>query len=68
MNPINNKITLKSFLDEKVDLYNRKEFILTDPISIPHLFDKKNDMEIAAFLTATIAWGKRTMIIATAKT
>lgn len=67
MNPINNKITLKSFLDEKVDFYNRKEFILSDPISIPHLFDKKNDVEIAAFLTATIAWGKRAMIIASTK-
>lgn len=63
MNPFNNKLTLKAFLDEKVDLYNRKEFIHTDPISIPHKFTKKCDIEIASFLTATIAWGKRTTII-----
>jgi len=54
---------LKDFLDEKVALYNHPKFILTDPIQIPHQFSKKEDIEIAGFLTATIAWGNRTMII-----
>ena len=57
------KHELKSFLDEKVTLYNNPSFIATDPIQIPHLFTVKEDIEIAAFLTATIAWGNRTMII-----
>ncbi|MBP8960082.1 MAG: TIGR02757 family protein [Bacteroidales bacterium] len=57
------KEELKEFLDEKVDLYNRPEFIDHDPISIPHLFTKKEDIEISAFLTATIAWGNRMAII-----
>ncbi|HCI54376.1 MAG TPA: TIGR02757 family protein [Bacteroidales bacterium] len=57
------KEELKEFLDEKVDLYNRPEFIDHDPISIPHLFTKKEDIEISGFLTATIAWGNRTAII-----
>ncbi len=54
---------LKSFLEEKVDKYNRPEFIENDPISIPHQFTRKEDIEIAGFLMATIAWGKRDQII-----
>ena len=54
---------LKEFLDEKVNEFNSPEFISTDPIQIPHQFSKKEDIEIAGFLTATIAWGNRTMII-----
>lgn len=57
------KVELKEFLDEKVELYNRPAFIESDPISIPHLFTKKQDIEIAGFLAATIAWGNRKMIL-----
>jgi len=46
---------LKVFLDEKEELYNRPSFIEVDPISIPHKFSKKEDVEIAAFFSATIA-------------
>ncbi|OQX97929.1 MAG: TIGR02757 family protein [Bacteroidetes bacterium 4572_117] len=56
-------INLKEFLDEKYNQYNTPDFIKTDPIQIPHRFSKKEDIEISAFLTATIAWGKRNMII-----
>ena len=56
-------LLLKEFLDEKYLLYNNKKFIETDPISIPHLFTKKQDIEIAAFFAATIAWGNRQSII-----
>lgn len=56
-------LLLKEFLDEKCVLYNNKKFIETDPISIPHLFTKKQDIEIAAFFAATIAWGNRQSII-----
>lgn len=54
---------IHSFLEEKVYQYNRPEFIESDPISIPHLFDRKEDIEIAGFLAATIAWGNRKMIV-----
>lgn len=57
------KLELKEFLDEKFIQYNSIDFIETDPISIPHLFSKKEDIEIAGFLTATIAWGQRKTII-----
>jgi hypothetical protein len=40
---------LKEFLDAKVELYNQPSFIKNDPISIPHLFNKKQDIEIAGF-------------------
>lgn len=53
----------KTFLDYKVEEYNRLEFIETDPIQIPHLYKDKRDIEIAGFLTATIAWGRRKMIL-----
>ena len=54
---------LKEFLDAKVAIYNTPKFIETDPVKIPHLFQKKEDIEIAAFLTATIAWGNRKSIL-----
>ena len=58
---------LKEFLDEKYYQYNKPEFIETDPIQIPHLFTKKEDIEISAFLSSTIAWGQRKTIIRNAK-
>jgi uncharacterized protein (TIGR02757 family) len=58
---------LKDFLDAKVKLYLNADFINDDPISIPHQFSKKEDVEIAAFLTATIAWGRRPMIMKNAR-
>ena len=58
-----NKKELKSFLDEKVIQYNTLDFIESDPVQIPHLFSQKEDIEIAGFLSATIAWGNRKMII-----
>jgi len=62
-----NNSELKEFLDEKVELYNNPNFIESDPIQIPHLFQTKEDIEIAGFLSATIAWGNRKMIINNAK-
>jgi uncharacterized protein (TIGR02757 family) len=57
---------LREFLDEKVELYNNPKFIESDPIQIPHRFTLKEDIEIAGFLSATIAWGNRKMIISNA--
>jgi uncharacterized protein (TIGR02757 family) len=54
---------IKDLLDEKVVYYNQRPFIEQDPISIPHLFTKKEDREIAGFLAATIAWGNRRSIL-----
>jgi uncharacterized protein (TIGR02757 family) len=58
-----NKVELKEFLDQKVIQYNNPKFIESDPIQIPHQFSLKEDIEIVGFLTATIAWGNRKMII-----
>jgi len=54
---------LKDFLEEKTYQYNQLNFIDSDPISIPHQFSKKGDIEISGFLAATIAWGQRPTII-----
>ena len=57
------KTELKDFLDAKVYEFNSPKFIASDPIQIPHQFSKKEDIEIAGFLAATIAWGNRKSII-----
>ncbi len=59
---------IKELLDEKYQQYNVPGFIPDDPVSIPHQFDKKEDIEIAGFLSATIAWGNRKSIIKNANT
>ena len=58
-----NKKELKSFLDEKARTFEYPKFLEQDPIQIPHRFVKKEDIEIAGFLVATIAWGNRKSII-----
>lgn len=65
--PLSTRLDLKEFLDEKADFYNRPDFIENDPLQIPHLFSRKQDIEIAGFLTATISWGNRKSIINDAK-
>ena len=57
------KKELKEFLDEKATLYENSDFTESDPIQIPHQFSLKEDIEIAGFLSAMIAWGNRKMII-----
>ncbi len=55
--------SLKIFLDRKVIEYNQLAFIETDPVCIPHLFSRQQDIEIAALFAAIFAWGNRTTII-----
>ena len=57
------KDEIHKLLDQKVKQYNRIEFIGKDPICIPHLFTKQQDIEIAGFFAAIFAWGNRTTII-----
>jgi uncharacterized protein (TIGR02757 family) len=64
MNPDYSQI--KDLLDKKYLDYCRIDFIPGDPISIPHLFNRKEDIEIAGFLTATISWGQRKTILQSA--
>src|SRR5665647_3921453 len=63
MNSSKDFLEIKQFLDNRVSQYNSNDFINSDPIQIPHLFSGKEDIEISAFLTATIAWGQRKSII-----
>jgi uncharacterized protein (TIGR02757 family) len=56
-------LSLKDFLDSKVEQFNRPDFIELDPISIPHQYKKKQDIEIAGLLTAVLAWGQRVTVI-----
>lgn len=54
---------LRELLESKVSIYNQASFIADDPISIPHRFSKKQDIEIAGFFAAVLAWGQRKTII-----
>ncbi|MBN1338063.1 MAG: TIGR02757 family protein [Bacteroidales bacterium] len=58
---------LYEFLEEKVSRYNQPSFIETDPVSIPHGFSGKEDIEISAFLTSAISWGNRKSILSGAR-
>ncbi|RQO29979.1 TIGR02757 family protein [Taibaiella sp. KBW10] len=54
---------VKKLLDNKFETYHQASFITKDPVSVPHRFSKQQDIEIAAFFAAILAWGNRTMII-----
>ena len=60
-------LELQDFLNAKYLEYNTQNFIYDDPIQIPHLFSKKEDVEISGFLTSIISWGRRSSIIKSAK-
>ena len=64
MNP--DQRSIRELLERKVFEYNRTEFIPEDPISVPHRFQIKEDIEIAGFITAIISWGQRKTIISNA--
>ncbi len=57
------KAELKAFLDEKAAEYEHPTFLEADPIQLPHEFSQKEDIEIAGFLIALIAWGNRKSIL-----
>ncbi|MDL2255245.1 TIGR02757 family protein [Parabacteroides sp. OttesenSCG-928-G06] len=54
-------------LNLAAERYNRPEFIASDPIQFPHRYQLKQDIEVSAFLTATITWGKRPLILKSAE-
>jgi len=68
MNQSKDLSQIKQYLDSRIRQYNRLDFLDTDPIQIPHRFSRKEDIEIAGFLTATISWGQRKSIIKNANT
>lgn len=65
MTPLSRK-ELFDLLEDSHERFNRPDFIEDDPVGIPHRFDRKEDIEIAGFLAALIAWGRREMIIRSA--
>ena len=54
---------LAELLETKYQQYNQPNFIPNDPISIPHQFSVKQDIEITGFIAAILAWGQRKTII-----
>ena len=58
---------LRTVLDDKFTHYNCKEFIKNDPVSFPHSFTRREDVEISALLASVIAWGNRKMILSSGR-
>ncbi|MEK6476380.1 TIGR02757 family protein [Catalinimonas sp. 4WD22] len=54
---------LYELLETKAEKFNRPAFIEDDPISIPHAYQKKQDIEISGLIAAVLAWGQRKTII-----
>jgi uncharacterized protein (TIGR02757 family) len=63
MSAFSTKKELQDFLEKKVLEYNHPSFIEKDPVSVPHRFTRKQDIEIAGLFAAVFAWGNRTTII-----
>ena len=61
--PVKKIVDLKGFLEEKVAQFNNPSFISNDPVSIPHMFSKKQDVEVAGLIAAVLAWGQRVTIV-----
>lgn len=65
---MNKKLSsIKELLEERYLKYNNRTFVPNDPVSVPRKFRKKEDIEIAGLLAATISWGNRKSIIANAE-
>jgi uncharacterized protein (TIGR02757 family) len=62
-----NSEALKEFLDEQTIQINIPAFIESDPVQFPRRYTHLPDIEIAAFLSAIIAWGNRTIILKSAE-
>ncbi len=58
---------LRQLLNFKYEQYATPAFIASDPIQVPRMYSRKEDIEVAAFLTATLAWGQRGQIVSHAK-
>ncbi len=63
MNLVFDKMKIRENLDNWFEEFNTVDFVENDPISIPHNFNKKEDIEISAFFIALMAWGNRVAII-----
>ena len=66
MKKFTSRMTSGIFCWKKPTLYERPDFIPDDPIAVPHRFSDKADIELAGFIAATLAWGQRKTILASA--
>lgn len=54
---------LKAYLDRLNDSVEKSDYIESDPVQFIHAFENKKDIEIAGFLAAMMAWGRRDIVI-----
>lgn len=53
---------IAELLNVEAERLNSPDFIAADPVQFPRRYTEQRDVEAAALLCATIAWGKRSMI------
>lgn len=63
----NDYLALRDWLNEQVEQHNKLDFIKDDPISLPHQFTQRQDIEIIGFWVSVLAWGRRKTIIKSGK-
>jgi len=56
-------MSIKELLDEQVQRINIPSFIDDDPVQFPRRYNDLKDIEIVSLLVATVAWGKRPLIL-----
>ncbi len=54
---------IKNLLNELYVNIDPNNFVRNDPVQIPRMYSKKEDIEISAFLTSIISWGNRRQIV-----
>jgi uncharacterized protein (TIGR02757 family) len=54
---------IHQLLQGQLKQYHNSAFIESDPVCIPHRFTQQQDVEIAGFFAAILAWGNRKSII-----
>jgi len=63
-------VAKKALIDELNNWFTKictPDFIPLDPVQFPRRYKKREDAEIVSFLAATIAWGRRDMILRSAE-
>ncbi len=58
---------LRLWAEEQRRRFHLPSFVERDPIQVPRSFQRLQDVEIAAFFTSLMAWGRRDLIIRSAK-
>ncbi len=55
--------SLRQFLDPVIHRVEVPDYVVTDPVAFMHRFDDTEDRNLAGFLAALMAWGRRDIVM-----